>query len=172
MPLGLLSGTVRVVPHDPGWAAEFAAERARLGESLGDVPAIIEHVGSTSVPGLPAKPILDVIVGRPPESALSDYVGAFERIGYIYRGELGLPGREYFVRGMEPVPRTHHLHLVLIGSDHWLRTLAFRDHLRRHPEAAQAYAALKGELAKRYPTDRGAYTAAKDAFIQEAIART
>ena len=169
MTIGLPSGALLVVPHDPAWAGAFAAERTRLAAALGEVPARIEHVGSTAVPGLAAKPIIDILVGRPDGEDLEAYVRAFGGAGYLYRGEYGIPGRHYFVRGTGAEPRTHHLHLVALGGELWRRSLAFRDHLRHTPECAAAYAALKRELAERHAGDRGAYTEAKAPFILAAL---
>ena len=169
MAIGLHSGRVIVAPYDPAWAEEFAAERARMAAALGGVPCVIEHVGSTSVPGLAAKPIIDIMGGRPPESDLDAYVRAFTGIGYEYRGELGLPGREYFVRDDAAGARTHHLHLVVLGGGHWVRHLAFRDALRADPEKAARYAALKHDLASRYADFRGEYTDSKTPFIEAVV---
>ena len=155
---------VHVAPYDPAWPTQFAAEKARLEAALGGVPATIEHIGSTSVPGLAAKPVIDILAGRPDNSPLDAYVAAFTGVGYEYRGEYGLPGRHYFVRG-DGGAHTHHLHLVVHESDFWRRHLAFRDHLRRSPESAAAYARLKHELAARFAGDKAAYTEAKGPFI-------
>ena len=171
--LGLESGTVRVVPYDDAWPALFAAEAARIGAVLAGrphpLPLELEHVGSTAVPGLVAKPILDVAVGRPALGALDPYVEAIAAAGYTYRGEHGIPGRHYFVRGAADGRRTHHLHLVVLGGALWRAHSAFRDYLRRVPERAAAYAALKESLASRFPADRAAYTDAKAAFIEETV---
>lgn len=167
--LGLRSGTVVVAPHDPAWAAEFQAERARLMAALGALPGRIEHVGSTSVPELPAKPILDLLGGRPASSAPEPYVAALERAGYVHRGEYGIPGRDYFVRDDASGRRTHHLHLVEEDGPLWRRHLAFRDYLRAHPARAAEYAALKRDLAARHADERAAYTSAKTAFIEETL---
>ena len=152
---------VRLVAHDPAWATRFADERARLLTALGDLPAEIEHVGSTAVPGLAAKPILDVLVGRP-AGDVAPYVEALQRAGYVYRGEAGIPGRHYFRRGD---PRTHHLHLVECGGAVWRDHLAFRDRLRADAALAAAYGALKERLAIQHAEDRAAYTEAKAPFI-------
>lgn len=169
MVLGLSSDRVVLAAHDPGWKDAFAVERARVLAALDDLPASLEHVGSTAVPGLAAKPILDLMLGRPPEQPLEPYVPALERIGYLYRGEHGLPGRHYFVRDYAEGCRTHHLHLVELGGTFWRTHLAFRDYLRQVPARAAAYAALKQELAARFPFDRDAYTEGKAAFILETL---
>lgn len=168
MTLGLARGEVRVVPYDPAWPAAFAAERERLRKALGGLAMEVEHVGSTSVPGLAAKPVLDLAAGRPPESALEPYVRALEGAGYTYRGENGIAGRHLFVRGSESA-RTHHLHLVALGGEEWERQRAFRDALRADPAARDAYAALKHDLAARHPGDRAAYTGGKADFIARVL---
>ena len=167
--LGLRRGTVVLAPHDPAWAAEFQAERARLLAALNGLPAAIEHVGSTSVPGLPAKPILDLQGGRPAGSATGPYVAALEGAGYVHRGEHGIPGRDYFVRDDAEGRRTHHLHLVEHDGRLWREHLAFRDYLRANPARAAEYAALKQELAARYADQRATYTSSKAAFIEETL---
>src|SRR5215216_3636757 len=98
MMIGLPSGIVLVVPYDEEWPALFAETRDGILAALGALPAEVEHVGSTSVPGLAAKPVIDVMIGRPAESALEPYVRALQGAGYEYRSEYGLPGRHYFVR--------------------------------------------------------------------------
>ena len=161
--LGLSSGEVRLVPYDPGWPAAFAAERERLRAALGARMTAIEHIGSTAVPGLPAKPIIDMAVTVASFRALPELIRAMAAAGYTHKGEYGLPGRQFFVRGE---PATHHVHLVEPGSPLWADWLALRDELRAQPEERAAYAALKCELAARHARDRAAYTKAKDPFLQ------
>lgn len=168
-PLGLESRTVRVVPYDARWPALFRAEATRLARAISaaGIPALIlEPVGSTAVPGLAAKPILDLAAGRRSEISADDYVPVLEAAGYVYRGNSGLPGREFFRRGD---PRSHHLHLVECGGWHWRRYLGFRDALRADAVLRDAYAALKHNLAAQYPHDREAYIAGKTHFV-EAVA--
>ena len=167
--LGLESGTVRVVPHDPAWPSLFADEAARLravAESSG-LPLALEHTGSTAVPGLAAKPILDILGGHPPGASVGPYVEALERAGYVHRGEQGIAGREFFRRG---TPRAYHLHLVVQGGAFWREHLAFRDALRARADLRAAYAALKLDLAQRFPRDREAYTDGKGAFVHRVVA--
>jgi len=167
-----------VIPYDPAWPVLFAGERDALLASLsaGSPPtaAQIEHIGSTSVPELAAKPILDLLVGIPDHGDLAvlpdagvglvaPYVAAFASVGYEYRGEHGLPGRHFFTKGEL---RTHHLHMVGRDSDAWRTHLLFRDHLRRDLDAARAYEALKRGLAERYADDREAYADGKVEFIE------
>jgi GrpB-like predicted nucleotidyltransferase (UPF0157 family) len=167
MSLGLESGTVRVVPYDPAWPALFAAEAARIEAALGPgLPLALEHMGSTAVPGLAAKPILDLLGGYPPGAPVAPYVDALVGAGYMHRGEQGIPGREFFRRGE---PRAYHLHLVVEGSTVWREQLAFRDALRRDPALRDAYAALKLALAGRFPRDRESYIDGKTRFVRRVV---
>ena len=164
--LGLESGTVRVVPYDPAWPALFAAEAARIAAALDGLPLRLEHMGSTGVPGLAAKPIVDILAGRPPGSPAAPYVEALVRAGYQHRGEQGIPGREFFRRG---TPRSWHVHLAEEGAPAWRTPLAFRDALRADPALAAEYAALKLELAARFPRDREAYIEGKGPFVARVL---
>ena len=164
-------GDIVVVEYDPSWPARYERERASIVEALGDVMegvAGIEHVGSTAVPGLAAKPIIDIIVGVRELAAGERCVQPLEGIEYEYLGEAGIPGRLYFRKGQ---PRSHHLHMVAHGSEFWQRHILFRDLLRERPAVAREYEALKRELALQYRTDRLAYTEAKTPFIESALAR-
>jgi GrpB-like predicted nucleotidyltransferase (UPF0157 family) len=163
--LGLESGVVRVVPYDPAWPELFAAEVARLApilQSHGVAPRL-EHTGSTAVPGLAAKPVLDILAGIHDESERPAAIAALEEGGYIHRGKQGIPGRDFFRRGD---PRQYHIHLAVIGGSFWRDHRAFRDYLRTHAEAAESYAMLKRELAARHPLDREAYIDGKTTFVQ------
>ena len=169
-PLGLESKAVRLVPYDARWPRLFREEEARLAaavEAAGLPPIRFEHVGSTAVPGLVAKPVLDIAGARAADVTAATYVPVFESAGYSYRGHGGLPGRDFFRRG---AVRSHHLHLVESGSEHWRRYLGFRDALRADPRLAERYATVKLELARRYPRDREAYIEGKKEVV-EAILR-
>lgn len=161
-PLGLESGTVRVVPSDPAWPSLFDAAAAGILAALGDLPISLDHVGSTAVPGLPAKPIIDILAGRPAGSAAEPYIAALEQAGYEHRGERGVPGRAFFRRG---TPRAYHVHLFERGAAPWRDHLLFRDALRADPSLRAEYAAVKSALAERHPRDREAYTSGKEPFI-------
>lgn len=161
--LGLRKGTVRLVPHAEVWHQLFAQEEARLRDALGGLAVSVEHVGSTAVCGLSAKPIIDIAVAVREIADAERCVAPLAGIGYEYRGENGIPGRHYFAKGE---PRTHHLHMVELSSEFWRAHLLFRDYLRRHPEAAREYDALKRRLAIEHAHDRGAYTEGKAAFIE------
>ena len=159
---------VVVVDYDPDWPRRYEEERARIAETLRHVRVAIEHVGSTAVPGLAAKPIIDIMVGVRELADGELCIEPLEAVGYEYRGELveGIPGRLYFRRG---APRSHQLHLVEQRSEFWERHMLFRDLLRKRPDIAAQYDALKRELAVKYRTDRLQYTEAKTPFIEAAL---
>ena len=167
-PLGLESGVVRLVEYDPRWPALFSAEAQRIRAHCGPLAPRLEHVGGTSIPGMCAKPVLDMAAGRSGSASLQDYVAALEQAGYEHRGERGVPGRQFFRRGE---PRAYHLHLVEEGGALWRAYVAFRDHLRANAEAAGRFADLKRVLAARFPHDREAYMDAKSSQVQEILRR-
>jgi GrpB-like predicted nucleotidyltransferase (UPF0157 family) len=170
---------VVVVDHDPAWAEQFEALRQVLGGALGDVAMRIEHVGSTSVVGLAAKPVLDIDVVIESRDKLSAAIERLATLGYHHEGDGDVPGREAFGRrdGTCPVvdpPRTwlrHHLYVCPQNSCELARHLAFRDWLRTHDEDARHYASLKRELARRHPNDVNAYCEAKTDFVEAILAR-
>ncbi|MCM3902740.1 MAG: GrpB family protein [Pyrinomonadaceae bacterium] len=160
--LGLRKGTVRLMPHVEVWHQLFAQEEARLRDAIGEQVVAIEHVGSTAICGLSAKPVIDIAVAVREISDAEKCVMPLENIGYEYRGEYGIPGRHYFIKGE---PRTHHVHMVELSGNFWRTHLLFRDYLRRCPEVAKEYENLKKELAQKHAEDREAYTEGKAAFI-------
>ena len=166
--LGLESGRVRVVPYNAGWPGLYAAEVERFQPFLerAGIRLAVEHSGSTSVPGLAAKPIIDILAGLGREDERSQVIAALQEAGYVYRGEQGIPGRDFFRRG---TPRQYHVHLTSIGSVFWHEHLDFRNWLRAHQDVADAYMTLKRGLADRYPADREAYTNGKTGFILEVL---
>lgn len=163
--LGLASGVVVVAPYDPAWPALFIAEATRIQAVLDacGVSLVLEHTGSTAVPGLDAKPVLDIIAGRAAGADRDATIDALQAAGYDHRGEQGIPGRDFFRRGD---PRQYHVHLAEIGSEFWRDQRAFRDYLRANPAEAADYARLKHELAARFPRDREAYIEGKSAFVK------
>jgi GrpB-like predicted nucleotidyltransferase (UPF0157 family) len=169
MSLGLESGTVRVVPYDSAWPELFAREADRLQAVLAKahLALVLEHTGSTAVPGLAAKPVLDMLGGYPEGAEVHSYVHSLVSAGYVHRGEQDIPGREFFRRGN---PRAYHLHLVVINSSFWEDHLAFRNRLRADSSLRDSYATLKRDLAARYPRDREAYIAGKASFVQHVLA--
>ncbi len=165
--LGLKYGTVELTTDaDDSWAREFGSERRRLADALSTVPYEIEHIGSTAVPGLVAKPILDIAVAIDPSCPLTRAFPMLAALGYIHRGDAGARGGQVFVRESSALVRTHHLHLVARDDPQWDNYLAFRDYLRADEAARDRYAAVKRELASRFALDRKAYTAAKVEVIE------
>jgi GrpB-like predicted nucleotidyltransferase (UPF0157 family) len=158
-----------IADYSPEWPRLFAAELSRLGDLLPG--ASIEHVGSTAVPGLSAKPVIDMLVGLDSLSPIMEVIPALDRIGFEYVPELEsfFPERRYF-RRLVAGRRTHQIHAVEEGCPFWARTLAFRDALRVDPALARAYADLKQDLAARHRMDRLAYTDGKTEFVEGVLA--
>ncbi|MBV7334691.1 GrpB family protein [Chloroflexi bacterium TSY] len=160
--LGLKSGTVKLYPYKIEWNELFLQEKNRLMSAIGNDILKIEHVGSTAILGIPAKPIIDIAVAVTNFEEATCCIQPLESIGYHFKGEYGIPRRHFFLKGE---PTTHHLHMNEITSADWRQMLAFRDYLRNHPHIAQEYVMLKQNLAHRYANDRPAYTSAKSSFI-------
>lgn len=157
---------VEVVPYDPDWTRAFQAEADKLGRILGQQVAAIHHIGSTSIPHLSAKPIVDLLVVVHDIEKVDAFNEEMRQLGYLPKGENGIPGRRYFIKGDE-IHRTHHIHIFQAGHPDIARHLNFRDYLIAHPDDAQAYGRLKQELACRFPTDIDSYIAGKDEFLKE-----
>jgi GrpB-like predicted nucleotidyltransferase (UPF0157 family) len=161
---------IRVVPYDERWPGRFEQERAALEEVLGtSVTGGIHHVGSTSVPGLDAKPIIDILAGVEDLAAGRACIEPLRELDYVY-APYRAQEMAWFCKP-HPDRRTHHLHLVPTGSERFHDELAFRDHLRTHPDTAAEYVALKHRLAGRFQHDREAYTKAKADFIRAVLDR-
>ena len=156
---------VRVVPHDLAWEEGFEREAAALRSVLGDEALAVHHIGSTSVPGLRAKPTIDVLIEAREIGKLDDLEAEMAEKGYEAWGEYGTPGRRFFTRDLGP-ERLCNVHAFEAGSPEVERHLAFRDYLARHPETARAYGDLKKELAESFPEDMEAYMEGKDAFVK------
>ena len=172
MTIGLKRGTVKLCPHDPEWEDEAQKTIVFLAPLFGAAAVDIQHVGSTSVRGIRAKPILDIAVAAPDMEAVRERIPVLEAAGVRFRGE-DHPGQLLFVMGdFENEIRTHHIHVVPADSRAWRDYLAFRDRLNARPELAAEYDRLKGELAERYAADRGSYTAGKAAFIARILGET
>jgi GrpB-like predicted nucleotidyltransferase (UPF0157 family) len=167
-PLGLESGLVRLVDYDPRWPELFAAEADRLRAVVTPLSVTLEHIGSTAISGLCAKPILDILAGYDDPARLQDCIAGLTAAGYTHRGERGIPGREFFRRG---IPRAYHIHLARRGGDFWLDHLRFRDALRADPALRDGYARVKRELAEQYPADREAYIEGKGPFVLGVLSR-
>jgi len=164
--LGLEKGFVELVSHTEQWHQLFAEEETRLREVIGTFVAAIEHIGSTSVCGISAKPILDIAAAVNDRANGEKCIVPLENIGYEYRGENGIAGRFYFVKG---APRTHHLHIHLSDSEAWRNHLFFRDYLRQNPLAAGEYDKLKKELARKHKNDRDSYLDGKADFVERIL---
>jgi GrpB-like predicted nucleotidyltransferase (UPF0157 family) len=160
---------IEVLEYDPAWMRAYAEERDRIAAAIGDAVVAIEHVGGTAVPGLPARPVIDLMVGVEDIERAGPAVAGLINLGYEYVPELEtqLPDRRYFRRGM---PETHHVHMVPVSSDYFTEHLLFRDYLRSHPRAAEEYGKLKRGLAGRFRFDREAYRAGKLPFIDTVLA--
>jgi GrpB-like predicted nucleotidyltransferase (UPF0157 family) len=167
------AGRIVVSDHDPAWAAMYERERARVQDLLGPIVVAVEHVGSTAVPGLAAKPIIDLLVGvRSLPEARACCIQPLEADGYRYMAEYEtwLPGEMLFRKG-PPGPWTHHVHLMEPTSPRWEEFTLIRDYLRRHREVAGAYADLKRALALVFGDDIAGYRNAKAPFIEALMAR-
>ncbi|HOM80202.1 MAG TPA: GrpB family protein [Armatimonadota bacterium] len=169
--IGLKRHTVRIVDYDPAWAARYREEARVIRSALDALAVDVQHVGSTAVPGLMAKPILDIAVAVEALEAIPEVVRRLVATGYIDRGDAGRNGGYLLARESEPEVRVVHTHLVCRDDDQWRNYLAFRDLLRSDPEIRSDYARLKRELAAQFPNDRRSYTAGKEAFIRSALAR-
>lgn len=167
--LGLKRHTVRVVPHDPAWADAAAAECARLRAAGGDLLLDVQHVGSTAVPGLPSKPILDFAAAIADPDALPALIERVAAAGYRYAGDGKEMGGQLFVKETAPDLRVAHLHVVAPDDPQWRNYLAFRDALRADAALRARYAHLKESLATVFPEKRRAYTAAKQDFVDRAL---
>lgn len=157
---------IYMVPHDSNWQQEFKNEAQRITDALGENVVTVDHVGSTAIPGIYAKPVLDLLLVARGVEALDEKQSEIEALGYEARGEYGIPGRRFYRRDNSEGDRTHQIHAFEVGSPQIARHLAFRDYMIAHPDAAQAYSDLKRTLAAQHPNDSEAYMDGKDAFIQ------
>ncbi len=161
---------VAVLPYDEQWKQDFLKIKAELADALGELAIKIEHVGSTSVQGLSAKPIIDIDVVIKDYTVLEDVVSALGEIGYQHEGNLGIVGREAFKYNGKEHLQKHHLYVCPEDSPELKRHLAFRDYLRAHPEAVRDYSRVKEEGAKQYPDDMERYIEHKSPFIEKIYA--
>ena len=157
---------VLMEPHNPDWPRQFTREAALILSALGNTAIDVHHIGSTAIPGIYAKPVLDLLLVVQSVDTLDNKQSAIEALGYEARGEYGIPGRRFYRRDNADGDRTHQVHAFETGSPQIARHLAFRDYMIAHPETAQAYSSLKRELAAKHPNDIEAYMDGKDAFIQ------
>ncbi|MHC4983347.1 MAG: GrpB family protein [Planctomycetota bacterium] len=163
---------MRLVPYQADWPEHFEREAGRLRSALGDRIGVIEHIGSTAIPGMAAKPIIDVMAAVESIAVAESMIGDVEALGYEWhpRDRADVPDRRYFVRRTPDGRRTtHHLSLAAATSAFWKRQLAFRDYLRSNPPTAEEYLQLKQNLARKYPNGRGAYVDGKNGFVREIL---
>ena len=161
---------IEIVPYNPEWPGRFDEIKELFYSTFGGKIAGIEHIGSTSVPGLGAKPIIDVLLGVNRLSDAEDIIPAMEQLGYeyVFKYEDIMPERRYFVKYLNDTGKSiHHIHSVEINSDFWVRHLLFRDYLREHPAVRDEYFELKKKLAAIDWEDKMGYTDAKTDFIRE-----
>ena len=164
--LGLAQGLVRLSEPTPVWRNLFDGEAKRLDRAIGAINGVLEHCGSTSIPDIPAKPILDMLLGVPAPIDIAIVKDVLLPLGYEHATWAGVPGHEVFGKGN---PRTHLIHVVPINGEAWDRMLKFRDHLRNDASLAAAYAQLKRALAAQHPDDRATYTEGKSAFVARVL---
>lgn len=169
--VGLRRNTVEVVAHRPEWLEIGEKERLDVLSVAGSLITDVQHVGSTSVPGLSAKPIIDLVAAVENLDMISDFAARLEELGYEYRGDSGEQGGHLLVKESSPGVRTVHLHVVRYDDMQWNNYIKFRDHLRGSDSARKEYSELKQLLAKRFVGDRVSYTNAKDEFIKQLLSR-
>ena len=161
---------VELATHNPNWAQGYEAEAERLTAVFQSHLCAIHHIGSTAVPGIKAKPIIDILIEVADIECVDGVNAAMGELGYIAKGENGIEGRRYFRRGSD-VHHTHHIHVYQTGHPEIVRHLNFRDYLIANPPVAQAYSRLKEELARQFRTDTARYTSNKSDFIQDVNAK-
>ncbi len=158
--------TIEVIDYRPEWEKMFQEEQRKIHKILGKNCTAVCHIGSTSVKGLPAKPIIDIMPVVKDISLVDAHNPEFEALGYECRGEFGIPGRRFYAKGGDA--RTHHIHLFEQSSQADIRRhVAVRDYLRSHPDTAREYAELKKGLAARYPHDNDSYCDGKETYMKE-----
>lgn len=162
-----MSRRVEVVPYKPNWRVAFENESKQVAVALGDNVVAVHHIGSTSIPTIHAKPIIDMLVEVREIVKIDERNSAMQALGYEVMGELGIPGRRFFRKDNEAGIRTHHVHAFEVNSAQVKRHLTFRNYMRVHAEDAKKYSELKQELAKKYPNDIEGYMDGKDEFIKE-----
>ena len=153
--------------YNPEWKTVFEKESGLLSQSIGDPDIVIEHIGSTSVEGLGAKPVIDIMIGVADFKSVNCYIGAIEKLGYTYvsKYEDTMPYRRFFTKDSSG-KRTHHIHMVEIDTEFWKRHLKFRDELRNNDQYRDDYYKLKLELSEREWVDGNEYAGAKSDFIK------
>jgi GrpB-like predicted nucleotidyltransferase (UPF0157 family) len=164
--LGLDFNKVMLVEHDNDWILHYESESQPIKQALADLVIDIQHIGSTSVAGLKAKPIIDILVGLKSFDQIHEVIREMETLGYIYAHWAGIPGDYTFRKGETT---THLVHVVEYGKNNWNHNIQFRDTLRNNPVLAKQYEQLKEDLAEKYPDSREKYTEGKSKFIAEVL---
>ena len=157
---------VKVVPHDPNSSKLFKLEADKIAVILGQEVIAVHHIGSTAIPNISAKPLIDILVEVHDIEKIDEFDEEMIKLSYQPQGEFGIPRRRFFIKGDDST-RTHHVHIFQTGDSEIERHLSFRDYMMAHPEEAQAYSRLKEELARRFPEDIESYMEGKDGFIKE-----
>ena len=160
---------MKIVEYSVDWPISYEQEVVLLREVLGSEIVRAYHIGSTAVPGLAAKPIIDILLEVRSVERLDDLNEAMQAIGYQPRGEFGIPGRRYYPKGGDD--RTHHVHAFAVGDPQIEKHLAFRDYLRAHPAAVAEYAAVKQAASAAHGTDPEGYVAFKGSFVERTVAK-
>jgi GrpB-like predicted nucleotidyltransferase (UPF0157 family) len=158
---------VEVIPHNREWRQAFEFEAKRVTDALGENVVAIHHIGSTAIPSIYAKPIIDLLVEVKDIVKVDEQNSSMKALGYEVMGEFGIPGRRFFRKDNQEGDRTHHIHTFEVDSDQVERHLAFRDYMIAHPKDAQRYSELKRGLAREFPTNIDEYMNGKDGFIRE-----
>jgi GrpB-like predicted nucleotidyltransferase (UPF0157 family) len=160
---------VVIEDYDERWPSQYAEEAERIASAIGDALVALEHIGSTAIPGMPAKPIIDILAAVSTWDGFDRMAVRLRAIGYVYtpESETEDPGRRVFRKGPDDMqlPRTHHLHVTEPASTYWQRIIAFRDHLRDDPADAAAYGDLKRALARTFEHDSRRFTDEKHGFV-------
>ncbi|UOQ95342.1 GrpB family protein [Halobacillus shinanisalinarum] len=156
---------VEVISYQKQWSLEFKQEANVLNQIFNQEIVHIDHIGSTAVEGLKAKPVIDIMAVCKDIHSIDTYNEAMAEIGYVAKGENGLPGRRFFEKG--GYQRTHHVHVYQKGDSEVARHLAFRDYLRTHPKEVTRYGGVKEDLARRFPYDIKSYIVKKNGIVKE-----
>ena len=167
--LGLKKGSVQLLNYNPKWAKLYDKERNYTNSHIGNLVLDIQHIGSTSIPGLKAKPIIDIVIKVKSPNEIQICAKILTRAGFINRGDTEEKGGYLLVKEKAPLVRTHHVHIVSSEDPQWRSYLIFRELLREKKDLCKQYLQLKQNLEKRFPFDRKQYTAAKSQFIQKLI---
>ena len=166
--IGLQRKMVRLSFYNPAWERLYKKEEKILYSVIGKYILDIQHIGSTSIPGVKAKPIIDIAIGVKELKSGKKCIKLLKELGYEYKYDAGIKGRLFFAKGSEK-SRTHYIHIVKLNGRLWKNFILFRDYLLKHKKSVKEYNELKEELARKYKDNRDTYTAQKDSFIQGII---